>query len=65
MAPLPVRRHGLSSRLFSAALGLGFFSAFASLGLQVRGLCGARGIVPIADFLQAKKVTTKDAQSAI
>jgi hypothetical protein len=39
--------------LFARFLGLIFFGAFASLGVQVRGLLGARGISPAAEFLHA------------
>jgi hypothetical protein len=43
----------IARRLFAVALGVIFFCAFASLAVQVRGLFGARGIVPIAEFLAA------------
>ena len=37
--------------IFARALGGIFFCAFASLGVQIRGLAGAHGIVPAAEFL--------------
>jgi hypothetical protein len=42
-----------SRRYFAAALGLIFFAAFSSFGVQVRGLIGAHGIVPARSFLEA------------
>jgi lipase maturation factor 1 len=47
--------HGfsISRRLFALAMGLVFAIAFLSLAVQVRGLFGARGIQPAADFLKA------------
>ncbi|MGB8169986.1 MAG: lipase maturation factor family protein [Chthoniobacteraceae bacterium] len=53
MAPLPEGRYLEGRRTFNVALGLIFFCAFASLGLQVRGLLGAQGISPAAEFLRA------------
>lgn len=37
--------------VFARALGAIFFFAFASLGLQIRGLAGEHGIVPARQFL--------------
>ena len=37
--------------LFLRALGLVYFWAFASLGLQITGLVGARGVMPVARLL--------------
>ena len=37
--------------IFLRALGLIFFSAFYSLAFQIHGLVGARGILPVADYL--------------
>jgi hypothetical protein len=45
--------HFLSRWLFLRLLGLVYFIAFASLGVQVSGLIGSRGILPAANFLQA------------
>ncbi len=42
-----------SRRIFSRALGAIFFAAFASLGVQIRGLLCERGISPVAEFLPA------------
>ncbi len=39
--------------IFARVLGAVFFFAFASLGLQIRGLAGARGIVPAEPWLDA------------
>jgi len=43
----------VSRWVFARALGAIFFFAFASLGLQIRGLIGERGIVPVREFLNA------------
>ncbi|MHA3775120.1 lipase maturation factor family protein [Verrucomicrobiota bacterium sgz303538] len=45
----------IARRVFAIALGVVFFTAFASLLVQVLGLYGARGIRPIAEFLPAAK----------
>ncbi|MBE7555084.1 MAG: lipase maturation factor family protein [Anaerolineales bacterium] len=45
--------HLFTRWLFLRLLGLVYFIAFASLGVQVSGLIGSRGILPAADFLQA------------
>ena len=37
--------------IFARTLGVIFFCAFASLGVQIRGLAGQRGIVPAGQFL--------------
>ena len=39
-------------RLFLRALGLVYFIAFVSLGVQVDGLIGSRGILPVAPLLE-------------
>lgn len=39
--------------LFARGLGAVFLCAFVSLGVQVRGLFGARGIMPAAEYLHA------------
>lgn len=43
--------YALASWIFLRAIGAIFLIAFCSLGVQVRGLIGARGIVPAAEFL--------------
>ena len=43
----------ISRSLFFRLLGLAYALAFASLGMQVLGLMGRRGISPAADFLKA------------
>jgi hypothetical protein len=42
----------LSARLFRRGLGLIFFAAFLSLGIQVDGLIGRDGILPSGAFLE-------------
>ena len=42
-----------ATRWFLRCLGMIYFIAFASLGVQVTGLVGTRGILPAASFLQA------------
>ncbi|HEY4219317.1 MAG TPA: lipase maturation factor family protein [Gemmatimonadaceae bacterium] len=55
MLDLPILRRAHTSLvarwLFLRALGLIFFSAFYSLAFQVHGLIGARGVLPVADYL--------------
>jgi hypothetical protein len=46
-------RLGQVAWLFLRLLGVVYFAAFASLGLQVQGLLGPHGILPAADFLAA------------
>jgi predicted DCC family thiol-disulfide oxidoreductase YuxK len=41
----------IASSLFSRALALIYCIAFVSFGLQVRGLIGAQGILPVTEFL--------------
>lgn len=51
----PVRRparHARVSDLFLRLLGLVYLAAFASLGVQVRGLVGSDGIAPLGEYLQ-------------
>ncbi len=50
---LPRRDFTMARWLFARVLGAIFFCAFASLGLQIRGLAGARGIVPAGRWLDA------------
>ncbi len=45
-------RFVLSRWLFMRALGLIYLAAFASLAVQIKGLIGSQGILPIADLLQ-------------
>lgn len=45
--------HFIARWLFLRSLGIIYFSAFFSLIYQVRGLIGARGILPAAEYLQA------------
>src|SRR6202142_1689357 len=45
--------HFLARWLFLRALGLIYFSAFFALLFQIRGLIGAQGILPAADYLHA------------
>ena len=48
-------RYSVSSALFTRFLGLIFFIAFASLGVQILGLIGSHGIVPVTKYLGAIK----------
>jgi predicted DCC family thiol-disulfide oxidoreductase YuxK len=41
----------IASSLFSRALALIYSFAFVSFGLQIRGLIGAQGILPVTEFL--------------
>lgn len=43
--------YALARRLFGHGLGIVFFFAFLSIAQQMRGLFGAQGIAPVADFL--------------
>jgi lipase maturation factor 1 len=45
--------HFIARWLFLRFLGIIYFSEFFSLIYQVRGLIGARGILPAAEYLQA------------
>jgi hypothetical protein len=55
---IPVRLLGVSRRnavvrsMFVRSLGAAYFAAFTSLGAQVRGLYGRRGILPISEVLE-------------
>jgi hypothetical protein len=54
MFSLPIHRPFVTARwIFARVLGVVFFCAFASLGWQIRGLAGARGIVPAQPWLDA------------
>jgi len=45
----------LSGWLFLRALGLIYLAAFISLGIQIKGLVGSRGILPAHGFLLARQ----------
>jgi hypothetical protein len=45
--------HVIAQGLFLRLLGVVYFLAFASLGVQVRGLYGSRGILPVAAYIAA------------
>ncbi len=47
----PMTRYSYSSRLFLRLLGIVYLCAFWSLGVQVRGLFGHAGILPVTEFL--------------
>ena len=46
-----------SRRLFLRLLGITYLIAFASLGVQMTGLVGSHGILPIAEFLPRARNT--------
>lgn len=46
-------RYVLARAVYLRALALVYAAAFASLGVQVRGLLGSKGITPAADHVQA------------
>jgi lipase maturation factor 1 len=48
----PESDHLLIRSLFLRALGFVYFCAFASLWIQVSGLAGQHGILPVAEFLR-------------
>jgi predicted DCC family thiol-disulfide oxidoreductase YuxK len=45
----------IASDLFLRLVGICYFAAFVSLWVQVRGLIGADGIVPAAEYLEAAR----------
>ena len=45
--------YSLTSSLFFRCLGVIYLIAFLSLSVQVTGLLGANGILPVRDFLRA------------
>ena len=49
MSPQPTLRHTRS--IFLRGLGLTYMAAFASMAVQVDGLIGSHGILPVADYL--------------
>ncbi|MCC6846904.1 MAG: lipase maturation factor family protein [Deltaproteobacteria bacterium] len=52
-ATTPPRAMALTTAIFVRALGLVYLIAFLSLRVQLLGLFGAHGILPIADYLDA------------
>jgi predicted DCC family thiol-disulfide oxidoreductase YuxK len=46
-------RYDLVAFLFLRLLGLVYFSAFVSFGVQARGLIGSHGILPVAELVDA------------
>lgn len=57
-APAPAPAHALVCRLFLRLLGLVYLIAFLSLLVQVEGLIGSRGILPIAELLEWARAQT-------
>src|ERR1051326_268314 len=47
--------HVLSVWLFLRVLGLIYFAAFLSLGVQIKGVVGSRGILPAVEFIARRK----------
>ncbi len=47
----PGTSHRLMRSILLRGLGVAYLSAFASLGVQLGGLIGSRGILPAADYL--------------
>ena len=47
--------HALSAWIFLRLLGLTYLAAFLSLGRQITGLAGQRGILPVAEFLRTRR----------
>src|SRR5581483_10826174 len=56
-APAPQPAFFLSRWLFLRLLGVVYLAAFLSLSVQINGLIGKRGILPIADYLTAVRQT--------
>jgi predicted DCC family thiol-disulfide oxidoreductase YuxK len=54
-ARLEPDRYDVVSWVFLRGLGLVYFAAFASLAVQVRGLIGSDGILPLEIFLRAAR----------
>ena len=52
-AKLEPERYDLVSWLFLRLFGTIYVAAFASLGVQILGLVGSSGILPLTDFLDA------------
>jgi predicted DCC family thiol-disulfide oxidoreductase YuxK len=51
--PLEPETFGYASGIFLRLLGLIYFIAFLSFGVQARGLIGSNGILPAAEYLHA------------
>ena len=58
MTTAPVNGYRLVSALFLRLLGAIYLIAFASLGVQVEGLIGSQGIMPISARLAEMAATT-------
>src|SRR5207248_7253195 len=54
----------LSGWLFLRLIGLIYLTAFVSLGVQIKGLVGSKGILPARDFLLANQSWGAGAVSA-
>jgi predicted DCC family thiol-disulfide oxidoreductase YuxK len=52
---LQAERYALVSWVFLRLFGLIYVAAFASLGVQILGLIGHAGILPLSDFLEAAR----------
>jgi hypothetical protein len=50
-APAPRPRHARVARLFLRLLGVVYLIAFLSLAVQVEGLVGSKGILPVSELL--------------
>jgi hypothetical protein len=50
---LEAERYDLVCWFFLRLLGAIYVAAFASLAVQIRGLAGGSGILPLADYLRA------------
>jgi predicted DCC family thiol-disulfide oxidoreductase YuxK len=58
---LQAERYALVSWVFLRLFGAVYVAAFASLGVQILGLIGHAGILPVRDFLEAVRHTRGDA----
>ncbi|MBI3851384.1 MAG: lipase maturation factor family protein [Verrucomicrobia bacterium] len=52
--------HTLSAWIFLRLLGLSYLAAFLSLGRQIVGLVGQRGILPATEFLKLRRYLGRD-----
>lgn len=52
--------HRFTRWIFLRLLGLTALAAFVSLGVQIHGLAGSRGILPVAEFLEAVELRFGD-----